>query len=72
MAAHIPKGPAGTWKTGQRVPVSGFWRDQHGQVNFFELRSTFPPCIQPDGGDVAFRTLVRAAATAWPVLPIAE
>jgi hypothetical protein len=61
---HLPKGPNGTWKTGQRCPTSGFWKDQHGQVNHFDEGATFPPCISWKGGPVAFRTLIRAAATA--------
>lgn len=60
--AHTPKGPNGTWKTGQRVPVDGRWADQYGQVNFFEEKTTFPPCIQPKGGEVAYRTLVKAVS----------
>lgn len=59
-----PLGPGGTYKTGQRVPKTGYWRDQTGQVNFFEKHSTFPPVVSHDGGPVAFRTFIRAAATA--------
>lgn len=61
---HQPKGPNGTWKTGQRCPGSGFWVDQHGQVNHFDEGVTFPPCVSRKGGECAFRRLVRAAATA--------
>lgn len=59
-----PLGPNGTWKTGQRVPFTGFWCDQYGQVNFFEKHSTFPPVVAHDGGPVAYRTFIKAAATA--------
>jgi len=51
---HHPKGPAGAWKTGQRVPWTGKWRDQHGDVAHFRSGSTFPPCIGRKG-ECAFR-----------------
>ena len=31
---HVPKGPRGTWKTGQRVPVTGDWADQYEPSRF--------------------------------------
>lgn len=66
MAARYyrPLGPGGTWKTGQRVPETGNWVDQHGQMNHFDEGTTFPPCVSWKGGDVAYRQLVKAAATA--------
>lgn len=51
------------WKTGQRVPVTGFWVDQHGVITHHEEHRTFPPCIGRKG-EAAFRTLMYAAATA--------
>ena len=59
-----PLGPNGTWKTGQRVPATGLWTDQHGQVNHFREHTTFPPCVEREGGECAFRDLVRADAAA--------
>lgn len=58
---HVPKGPNGTWKTGQRVPETGSWVDQYGDVYRFEAGHTFPPCIDRKG-ECAFRTLLTAAA----------
>lgn len=59
-----PLGPNGTWKTGQRCPATGIWRDQYGQVIEMHVHDTFPPCIGREG-ECAYRTLVhRAAATA--------
>lgn len=59
-----PLGPEGTWKTGQRVPSSGLWTDQYGQVNRFEVHSTFPPVVARKGGECAYRRFVgRLQAT---------
>lgn len=61
---HVPLGPGGTWKTGQRVPVDSWYRDQHGVTSRHERGATFPPCIGRKGA-CAFRTMViSAAATA--------
>lgn len=61
---HRPKGPHGTWKTGQRVPSTGFYRDQYGTVTHHDAGTTFPPCLGRKG-ECAFRRPVRpAAATA--------
>ena len=35
------------YKTGQRVPVSGDWKDQHGVVSYHEAHATFPPLHRP-------------------------
>ena len=60
-----PLGPNGSWKTGQRVPFTGEWMDQYGQINHFEVYTTFPPVVARKGGECAFRRLIRrAAATA--------
>lgn len=59
-----PLGPGGTWKTGQRVPVSGIYADQYDVRSRHEQHCTFPPCIGRDG-EVAYRRLievVRASA----------
>lgn len=56
MNHHLPKGPDGAWKTGQRVPFSGYWADQHGDVTRFIAGRTFPPCIDRKG-ECAFRHL---------------
>lgn len=58
MFHHPPLGPNETWKTGQRVPVSGLWRDQYGVVTHHDAFSTFPPCIDRKG-ECAFRELVQ-------------
>lgn len=55
-----PLGPNDTWKTGQRVPSSGNWVDQYGQVNRFEMHSTFPPVVARKGGECAYRRFVQA------------
>lgn len=55
-----PLGPGGTWKTGQRVPATGEWQDQYGQVNTFREHGTFVTCIGRKG-ECAFRSLVRQA-----------
>ena len=61
---HVPKGPGGTWKTGQRVPVTGDWADQYGDVVRFEAGHTFPPCIDRKGECANRHLVMRAAATA--------
>ena len=65
MRKHVPLGPNGAWKTGQRVPDTGFWHDQYGEVAHFDAGVTFPPCIDRKG-ECAYRYLVEqdAAATA--------
>ena len=60
---RYPLGPGGTFKTGQRVPVGGWWRDQYGDVIQIEAGNTFPPCIDRKG-ECAYRSLLAAAATA--------
>jgi len=60
---HVPQGPDGTWKTGQRVPFSGNWADQYGVVSSHDAGTTFPPCIDRKG-ECAFRILVEAVAAA--------
>lgn len=63
MPVHSPKGPNGTWKTGQRVPLTGLYVDQYRVTSEHEAGATFPPCIGRKG-ECAFRHLVKAAATA--------
>lgn len=58
MAITNPLGPGGTWKTGQRVPVSGIYADQYGVVSRHEQHATFPPCISRKG-EVAYRHLIE-------------
>jgi len=58
-ARNRPLGPNSSWKTGQRVPFSGDWVDQYGQVNRFEANSTFPPVVARKGGECAYRRFVR-------------
>lgn len=60
---HHPKGPRGSWKTGQRVPVSGEYADQYGQHAHFTQGTTFPPCIRRKG-ECAYRWLIKVARTA--------
>lgn len=65
MSAHRPKGPGGTWKQGQRVPVTGLWINQLGQQSTLAMSSTFPPSQgKNNGGIVTYWTLIKAAATA--------
>lgn len=45
------------YKTGMRVPVTGYYVDQHGFISHHVKHATFPPCIGRKG-DCAFRTLV--------------
>ena len=56
-AHHVPLGPGGTWKTGQRVPDSGQWVDQYGEIDNFSAGSTIPPCIARKG-ECAYRSQV--------------
>jgi hypothetical protein len=61
---HKPKGKNGAWKTGQRVPVSGSYADQYGDVVWFEQNHTFPPCIGRKGENADRHLIENAAATA--------
>lgn len=63
MILHTPKGPNGSYKTGQRVPETGTWVDQYGVPTYHERGATFPPCIDRKG-ECAYRVLAQAAATA--------
>lgn len=54
---HRPLGREGKWKTGQRAPMAGFWKDQYGSTAYFEKGATFPPCIDRKG-TCAFRELI--------------
>lgn len=63
MRRHEPLGPNGTWKTGQRVPWTGHWVDQHGIVTHHDRGTTFPPCIDRKG-EAAYRLLVKTAVDA--------
>lgn len=60
---HHPLGPAGTWKTGQRVPNSAYWIDQYGVITQHDAGTTFPPCIGRKG-EGAFRRLVSKVSRA--------
>ena len=46
------------WKTGNRVPFRGTYKDQYGYVSEHEAHHTFPPCIGRKG-ECAYRTLVE-------------
>lgn len=62
---HNPLGPNGSWKTGQRVPVTGVYVDQDGVVSEHDEHDTFPPCVGfGRKGEVAYRYLIRATGTA--------
>ncbi len=61
VKGHRPKGPNGTWKTGQRCPQRGWWVDERLNVCFFEERSTFPPSPGRNGGQSTYWTLTRIA-----------
>jgi len=58
-----PKGHGSRWKTGQRVPFTGWWTDQYGVVSHHVQHGTFPPCIGRKG-ECALRVLDRAVRTA--------
>lgn len=58
---RVPLGPNETWKSGQRVPESGYYADQYGVVSWHDRYSTFPPCIGRKG-EGAYRRLVQSAA----------
>lgn len=58
-----PKGPNGSWKSGQRVPFTGDYTDQYNFVSHHDAGATFPPCIGRKG-ECAYRRQVTAAATA--------
>lgn len=60
---HTPAGPNGEWKTGQRVPVAGWWLDQYGMVTHHASGATFPPCIDRKG-ECAYRELIQEDAVA--------
>ncbi|MFC7219209.1 hypothetical protein ACFQLX_13680 [Streptomyces polyrhachis] len=66
MRRHLPKGPNGSWKTGQRVPETGFWVDQNGLINHFEVGDTFPPTCTGFSrkSECAYRIRVEVAAQA--------
>lgn len=59
MYKHEPLGPNGTWKTGQRVPSTGLYVDQHNVVTTHEAGATFPPCIGRKG-EAAYRLSYEA------------
>ncbi len=44
------------YKTGQRVPETGNYRDQYGIVSYHVVHRTFPPCIGRKG-ECAMRVL---------------
>ncbi|WP_152626802.1 hypothetical protein [Streptacidiphilus carbonis] len=54
-----PKGPNGSWKTGQRVPETRHYEDQYGVVTRHEMGKTFPPCVDRKG-ECAYRVPSRA------------
>lgn len=56
-ARNRPLGPNRTFKTGQRCPARGNWRDQYGQIILIDVHDTFPPCVGRKG-ECAYRTLV--------------
>lgn len=60
-----PLGPGGAWKTGQRCPKAGYWKDQYGQRAFIRQHSTFPPCLGRSG-ECAFWTFVSAPRPLFP------
>lgn len=51
---HVPLGPGGSWKTGQRVPATGHYTDQYAFTSFHEAGATFGPCIGRKG-ECAYR-----------------
>jgi hypothetical protein len=61
---HSPLGPGGTYKTGQRVPLAGYWVDQFGEITNHDSGATFPPCVGRKGTCAFRRPFISAAATA--------
>lgn len=59
-----PNPITGTYKTGQRVPQTGYYRDQYGVVSHHEAHRTFPPCIGRSGACAHRAWVPTAAATA--------
>lgn len=59
-----PKGPHGSWKSGQRVPFTGAYTDQYGFVSHHDAGATFPPCIDRKGECAYRRQVMNAAGTA--------
>lgn len=57
MTNRGPLGAGGTWKTGQRVEVTGHYRDQYGVISHHAQHTTFPPCIGRKG-ECAYRALL--------------
>jgi hypothetical protein len=47
-----------SFKTGERVPVTGLYVDQYGVHSFHQAHRTFPPCIGRKG-ECAYRKFVR-------------
>jgi len=56
-------GPDGSYETGDTVPHTGWWRDQHGVVTRHRRGMEFPPCIGRED-EHAVRRLIKVAATA--------
>lgn len=54
-----PLGPDDSFKSGQRCPRSGLWRDQRGNTCRFDEHSTFPPVPGRNGGECAYWKLVQ-------------
>lgn len=53
--ASKPKGPDGSFKTGQRCPADGSWINSINQVIHLERGATFPPTVgRYTGGDSTF------------------
>ena len=49
MHCHAPLPESALYKTGEKVPISGNWEDQHEWVDRFESETTFPPSTDCDG-----------------------
>ncbi len=41
--------------TGQKVPISGWWQDQHRCILRLEAGEEFPPCFGRDGQMAVYR-----------------
>lgn len=60
-----PLGPGGAWKTGQRAPKAGYWKNQYGDRMFIRQHATFPPC-PGRSGECAFWVFVSAPRPLFP------
>lgn len=54
-----PKGPLGSWKTGQRAGEPGVYVNQYGQIETVQAYSPFIWAETPDGFECGYWKLVK-------------